>query len=664
MSDKPSPHPGTPGPLTIPQRLALAIQHHRAGRLADAEVLYRGILHQVPQHPDALQLLGTLAHQAGRHQVAVNLIRQALALHGPNAMWHSNLAAACLGAGQLDEAETHSREALRLEPTLPDAHHNLGLALLSKGRLGEAESAFRETLRLRPGHVDTRVYLGTLLHRQGRLAEAVPLLTEAIRLAPNHFLARLGLAEALRELRQPAAAEPHYREAVRLGPGVAAAHYGLGLALRDQSRTREAEECLRETLRLQPQFPDARTNLGLLLLSQGRSDEARTAFQEELRLDPNHAWAFSGLSRMAVAGRYSFNDEEVARIEALASQSGRPIQERSGLFFALARIRERAGEYAQAFAHYRQANELLKAYLQARGAAYDPAQYRRFVDRLIAVLTPTYFERVRSFGVDSDVPVFVVGMPRSGTTLAEQVLASHPRVHGAGELHDIEHLVLRLGRHLGRADEYPNSLERFDPATARTLAEEYLRSLRQRGGESARVVDKMPLNYQHLGVIATLFPRARVVHCRRDPIDTCLSCYFQDFMHPLPFGPDLNHLGRHYREYERLMAHQARVLPLPSFELRYEELMENQEEVSRRLVAFCGLDWDERCLRFHETDRPVNTSNALQVRQPLYRSSVGRWKRYQEYLGPLLEALGYDGQGRSHPYINTEGEGELPGEPR
>jgi hypothetical protein len=164
--------------------------------------------------------------------------------------------------------------------------------------------------------------------------------------------------------------------------------------------------------------------------------------------------------------------------------------------------------------------------------------------------------------------------------------------------------------------------------------------LRPPGGEAIRVVDKMPLNYQHLGVIAVLFPRARVVHCRRDPIDTCLSCYFQDFEHPLPFGSDLELLGRHYREYQRLMAHQARVLPLPIFELDYEELTTDQEAVSRRLVEFCGLDWDERCLRFYETERTVNTATALQVRQPLYRSSVGRWKHYQGHLGLLLKALG------------------------
>jgi hypothetical protein len=244
------------------------------------------------------------------------------------------------------------------------------------------------------------------------------------------------------------------------------------------------------------------------------------------------------------------------------------------------------------------------------------------------------------FGVNSEVPIFVVGVPRSGTSLAEQILASHPHVGGAGELHDISQIVIRLADRLGGPELYPESLGRLEPAPTRAMAEEYLHQLRHRCGEAPRVVDKMPLNYQHLGVIAALFPRARVVHCIRDPVDTCLSCYFQDFTHPMPFGPDLAHLGHHYRQYQRLMVHFTRVLPLPLFELRYEELIANQEAVSRRLIEFCGLDWDDRCLRFHDTARAVNTSNALQVRKPLYRNSVGRWKRYAAHLGPLLEALG------------------------
>ena len=304
---------------------------------------------------------------------------------------------------------------------------------------------------------------------------------------------------------QPEAAELHYREAVRLGPDMAAAHLGLGLALRNQARTGDAEVCFRDALRFDPHYVEAQTNLGLLLQSQGRVDEARAAFLGTLQLDPNNTWAFSGLSRFAAAERYSFSDAEIGRMEALAGQSGRPLNERSSLHFALARIWEHRCAYDQAFEHSRRANELLADSQRHRGTPYDPARHSRLVDRLLAVLTPAFFQRTRTVGVHSDVPIFVVGMPHSGTTLTEQILASHPRVCGVGELHDIGQIVTTLVQRLGGPEQYPDSLDRLDPTTVRPLAEEYLRRLRQRGGEATRVVDKMPLNYQHLGVIAMLF---------------------------------------------------------------------------------------------------------------------------------------------------------------
>jgi tetratricopeptide (TPR) repeat protein len=647
MSDNPSPFPGTPGPVSIPQRLALAQQLHGAGRLAEAEVLYRGVLQEDPRHPDALHLLGALAHQAGHHQSAIDLIRQAIAVQGDNAVYHNSLAVVCLATNRLDEAETHSRESVRLQPNQPDAHYSLAVALFGKGRLDGAESAFRETLRLRPGHVDAHCLLASVLRRQGRLAEAAPLLTEAVRLAPDHLSARVGLGGVLLDMSQPAAAEPHLREAVRLAPQFAAAHSSLGQALRDLNQTDEAAACFQEAIRLQPQHTTAHNNLGQLRESQGRPDEARAEFQEVLRTAPDDSWALAGLSRLAAAGHHAFRDDEVRRIEELAAQADRSTEERSRLHFALARLREKAGAMDDAFDHYRRANDLLKELLRGRRSAYDPAAHSRFIDHLIAVFTPAFFERVRPFGVESEVPVFVIGMPRSGTSLVEQIIASHPRARGAGEPRDLGELVTLLAHRLGGVETYPGCLERLDAVTARQMADAYLERLRRRGGAADRVVDKMPSNYQHVGLIAVLFPRAHIVHCRRDPVDTCLSCYCQEFAQPLPYGTDLGHLGHHYRERARLMAHWSRVLPLPMFDLNYEELTADQEAVSRRLIEFCGLEWDDRCLRFHETRRAVQTSSALQVRRPMYRSSVGRWKRYEKHLGPLLEALGNPSRARS-----------------
>jgi tetratricopeptide (TPR) repeat protein len=623
---------------SVAERLAQAVGHHQAGRLAEAEALYRAVLADSPGHPHALHLLGVLAHQQGRPQEALDLIGRALAAHGPHPAFHSNLSAVYLALGRLGEAAAHAREALRLQPNLVDAHNNLGVALRRQGRLAEAEASFRAGVRLGPNHADARCNLGAVLHQQGKTPEALAVLREAVRIAPRHAQAHSDLGGVLLACDSPEAAITHLREALRLKPDLPDAYNNLGLAQRDLTEIDEAMRCFREALRLNPAYTLAHNNLAFALEAEGRTDEALAEFRECLRLDPDNSFALAGVSNLAVAGHGTFGEEEARRLEALAARDDLPTDERSRAHFALARLREKAGAYDEAFAHYRRGNELRKEFVARGGAVYDPAAQHRLTDHLIAAFTPAWFEAVRPFGSDSDLPVFVVGMMRSGTTLAEQIIASHPSAAGAGELPDFGRLVQSLPGRLG--SDYPECVARLDAATARGAAEDYLRRLRRAGPTAARVVDKMPVNFLHLGVIAALFPRARVVNCRRDPIDTCLSCYFQSFGKPHPYTLDLAHLGHYFREYERLMAHWARALPLPIFELSYEELTADQKAVSRRLVEFCGLEWDEHCLRFHETRRPVRTASALQVRRPMYKTSVGRWKRYEAHLGPLLEALG------------------------
>ena len=665
---------------TIAQRLAWAVQHHQAGRLGEAENLYRGILQEAPHEPHALHLLGLVAHQAGRLQEAIDLIRQALAAHGPEAHFHNNLAAVYLASGRPVEAETHCREALRLKPDLPDAHHNLGVALRGQGKLEEAESEFRHAIRLNPRLVDARCNLGAVLHQQRKLPEALAQLQETVRLAPGHAQAQNDLGGVLLACGQPEQAVRHLHEAIRLKPDFANAYSNLGLALEDLNQFDEAIECFREALRINPNYATAHNNLGSALEFQGRMDEALAEFQEALRLEPNNAMVIHNLSRLAAAGRYRFSDEQIREMKELAEGQNLPLDHLCRLHFALARLLDKAGADDEAFAHCRRANDLRKQLCHRCGVAFDPAAHHQLVDRLIATFTPEYFQRVASFGLDSEslpgkplapasgerggegaafpageplapasgergwgegaeLPIFVVGMPRSGTTLAEQILASHPQVHGAGELEDMDRLSNTLPQRLGGAESYPGCMARLDAATARALAESHVQKLRQLGGAAARVVDKMPFNFFHLGLIATLFPRACIIHCRRHPVDTCLSCYFLNFAARHPFALDLGHLGQYYGEYERLMAHWAKVLPLAIFELRYEELTADQEFTSRRLLAFCGLAWDERCLRFHETQRVVRTPSTVDVRQPIHRRSLGRWKRYQAHLQPLLEAL-------------------------
>ncbi len=301
----------------------------------------------------------------------------------------------------------------------------------------------------------------------------------------------------------------------------------------------------------------------------------------------------------------------------------------------MAKLHDEGGDYDEAFHCFRAGNDLRKA-----GHRYQPEEESLFVDRLMASFNKELFGEKERIGNRSERPVFIVGMPRSGTTLVEQILASHPQVHGHGELEEMAELVRGLSERLGSRQPYPECVKTLDEITAGSLAEAHLAQLERHGCGVVRSIDKMPHNFLHLGLIALLFPRARLIHCLRDPLDTCLSCYFQDFGSRHRFSCDLEQLGRCYRNYQRLMAHWHATLPRPILDVPYEGLVHDQELWCRKLIDFLGLPWDERCLTYYKTERPVLTSSAWQVRQPIYTSSVGRWRHYAKHLGPLFSSLG------------------------
>jgi hypothetical protein len=309
------------------------------------------------------------------------------------------------------------------------------------------------------------------------------------------------------------------------------------------------------------------------------------------------------------------------------------LPERAYLHFHLGHLYDRTGEYDRAFSHFRQGNNLVQS-------PYDSDEHHRLVSSLIRAYDPASLATHPRATLPTEQPIFIVGMPRSGTTLVEQILTSHPRVYGAGELDDLSQIAAALPRTLGSAEPYPRCLDTLTQAQVDALAQQHLAKLAALSGNAPRVTDKMPLNFLNLGLIALLFPHARVIHCTRDPLDTCLSCYFCNFAGNLPYTYDLAHLGQFYKEYTRLMRHWKKVLPVRMREVSYEQLVADPEAQMRALVAFCGLDWDGNCLEFHNTERAVMTASDVQVRRPIYNSSVGLWRRYEKHLAPLLEALG------------------------
>ncbi len=399
----------------------------------------------------------------------------------------------------------------------------------------------------------------------------------------------------------------------------------------------QAVVCYRKALSLKPNYPDASNNLARALKEQGLLDDAIAQFQQTLAMQPHHAFATYNLSELAAVGKYIFPPEQVDGIKAYLSSGNCPPGDRDLFCFTLAALFDQQGSFDEAFRYVQEANELRRRHFEESSRAFDGKKHVALVAKVIAGYDQAYFKRVPGWGTDTELPVFIIGMPRSGSTLVEQILASHPLVFGAGEFGEIPRFAVRLAM-TAQTELYDNPVLR-DERAARELAASYLKQISKSSKNAARVTNKTLDNFLHLGIIATVFPRARIIHCRRDPVDVCLSCYMHNFK-DLNFTCSLENIGTWYCCYEHLMAHWSGVLPLSIHEVKYEQLVQNQQEVTQKLLAFCGLDWDERCLAFHKTRRAVRTSSAVQVRKPVYRQAMGRWQHYRGHLGPLFDALG------------------------
>lgn len=661
-------HPRVPAdPRLLEQLMATALRHHQAGHLGEAEALYRQVLQAVPDEPGVLHLAGMVACQQGRHEEGIPLLRKALA-RNPAAEYHATLGNALKEAGSLEPAARQYREALHLNPALPEvhnnlgtvlkeqgdieaailayrralainprlaqAHFNLGSTLLDAGQTEEAVASLEEAVALLPNYVDALINLGSAYNEQGQFEKAVPPLARALEGDPASASTHRNLGHALEELDRHERAALHYREALRLGPDSADLRTRLADCLRETDRFTEALAEAEQALALDPEYAPALVAVGNVYKNQGRHNEALVAYRRALALDPRLPGAYLSL---AAVKRFRPEDEDLRRMEGLAASLDEEVKALPGLHFALGKIYGDCQDYERSFRHYAEGNRLRRAKID-----YDGGGRSRRVEELMEVFTPELFAQHAPLGSESALPVFILGMPRSGTTLTEQIISSHPRAVGAGELPDFTRMSNTLQTFLGDPAPYPRCVARLTGKVARDFQQVYLERLRRDAGEETlRVTDKMPGNFLYLGLIGLLFPRARVIHVRRHPIDNCLSIFFQSFNDAHGYAFDLRELGLYYRDYERLMAHWRRVLPNPLLEFPYEDLVADQEAASRRLIGFCGLPWDDACLHFHETERAVHTASHWQVRQPIYRSSVERWRRYDEFLGPLKEALGW-----------------------
>ena len=644
----------------------LGIALMRLRHFDEAAGVYRRALALEPSNVEAHNYLGAMLHTLGRFEEAAAEFATALRLRPGNAAVHNNLGMALAALGRTEEAVAEHKKAVAINQRYVDAQNNLGNALLTLGRHDEALARLYRALDLTPDAATTHSVLSAALFAVRGYEEAVVHCRRAIDIKPDFAEAHNNLGVTLAALKRHGEAALHYRRAIEIEPDLAEAHNNLGNALSALKRHADAIPHFRRAIEIKPDFAEAIGNLGIALTAENRHDEAVARYERSLTMAPNLAVARSGYANqlmilgrleeaereieqaialaptkaefyriLAEIKRFSPGDPHLAAMQALAGNiSELTDDERRDLHFALGKGLADIGHHADAFRHLIAANALKRLQID-----YDETAALGLLERIATAFTPQAMRRLAGCGDPSPLPVFIVGMPRSGTTLVEQVLASHPLVFGAGEIADLKAAIAAVTG----SDSAPRLAEGIGAMTAeqvRRIGAEYRDRLAAQAPTAQRITDKMLMNFLWIGLIHLALPNARIIHVRRDPADTCLSCFSKLFVGGLPFTYDLAELGRYYRGYVRLMAHWRAVLPEGAMlEVQYEELVTDFPAQARRLVAYCGLEWDERCSAFYTTRRPVATSSATQVRRPIYRNSVGASLPYKDLLRPLLDEL-------------------------
>jgi tetratricopeptide (TPR) repeat protein len=499
------------------------------------------------------------------------------------------------------------------------------IALHRAGRLADAEALYRKVQAVYPEHPGVLHGLGLIALNSNRADAAAPLLSRAAKAAPSNGAIHSDLGAAHLRLGQYEVAVDAYTAAIRLRPGDRVARLGLGDALSVLGRLEDARAAFEAVRAVEPLHAGAAFGLGNLAMQIGDLVSARAHFERAVASAPRQAKFHRALAECA---RFTPGDARLTALEALVQDANLDPEQTVELHFALAKAYDDLARYDDAFAHLKAGNVIRRQRIP-----YDEDAVATFFHEIIAAFSPARMRTGTGPGEMSDSPVFVVGMPRSGTSLVEQVLASHPDVFGAGELLFLNDLVARI-------PDYPFGIAALQDPDLRRLGRSYVERLSALAPDAKRITDKLPANFRHLGFIHLALPNAKIIHVRRDPLDTCLSCYSKLFLEGLNFAYDLGELGRYYKMYDAVMAHWRAVLPSQALlEVQYETLVNDFEPQARRIVAFCGLTWDARCLAFAANKRPVRTLSQSQVREPLFASAIGRWQHYEKHLEPLFAAL-------------------------
>ena len=688
--------------LSLDQAIQQASKLNQAGRLQEAHSLLSQVLKKAPKNAVALQQMAIALHKAGKTADAITHIEKAIKIRKHEAAFLSMAGEMHRANGNLDKAIEYGKKAVALKPNVPAFLSNLGVAYFDNGDLELAENFHVKALATDPHYIPSLNNLGGIAQARHQLAKAKGFYDKALALNPNHFDTLNNLGALLTEQRQPEAAIDVLVKAINLNPRRAIAHCNIGFALFAMEQFEKAKLGFDEALKIDPTLTKAAQGLASFHLEKKQYDDAKTIIEQRIASEPNDPELYRLLGNIyrgaekaddsleaynksleihpsfvsslvakgellteigqmsqateALTQAIALDESNLSAHLALAglvktqpddanfkwlineAESLDPSTETKALqiHFTLGKCYDDVKQFDKAFVHYHAGCKIKRSRIN-----YDADTHQQLVESITKVFSKDYLHRMSGYGSSSALPIFVVGMPRSGTTLTEQIIASHPDVHGAGELSDLAKLANNLAITENDQSPYPMNILSIAADDFLEIGEKYAKGLQLRSPNSPHITDKMPANFHYIGLIHLALPNAKIIHIKRNPVDTCLSGYSKLFKRGQNHCYDLGELGQYYRDYDALMTHWRSVLPEGSFyDIQYEDIISDTENEARKLIEFCGLPWNDACLNFHKTERSVKTASVTQVRKPIYKSSVERWRAYEQHLGPLFEGLG------------------------
>jgi tetratricopeptide (TPR) repeat protein len=601
----------------------------RQRRLQEAKSFYGEVLGKHEGYPRALEGLGLALLADKKAAEATEYLAKAAAAAPRRSKTRMALARALAESGHYAESEKTIKEALELNPRQADLT-NAEMAL-GTGEMEEAEKILRKILSQDPDDIKALRMLSSIAIEASRFRPARKMLERAVELQPGFVAGWNDLANLFMKQDRYDKALEAVQHALDIDPKMVHSWVVKGNILTRAQRNEESLDAYREALKLSPRSAGALSGSGHVLKTIGRQQESIDAYRKCIRNHPAYGEAYWSLANLKT---FEFDQEEVKVMQRMIGDENLADEPKVNFFLSLGKHFENEKDYDRAFEHYSRGNDLRR-----ENEVYDPVQTQVVHDRIIEVFSKEFLQEREGWGDPDPSPILVVGLPRSGSTLIEQILASHSMVEGTMELPDLSRVIAELTKRSPRRVEYPEAVEKIDKDAARAMGEAYLQStMRYRTGK-AYFIDKMPNNFSSVGLLQLILPDAKVIDARRHPLDSCLGSYKQLFFKGQSFTYEQFELGHYYLQYRRIMEHWREVLPGKVLDVHYEQMVLDQENQTRRLLEYCGLPWEDQCLRFYETERAINTASSEQVRQPIYTKALNFWRNYESHLGELIETL-------------------------